>query len=388
MKCTVFSLYRTLFAMLFWLPVCTGASEGNNSHAPSATVTASTGSGSGSKGAPNRSEAAVRLPDGSLFVPKSLQHRLGIETTVAEADEFPQVVELHGRLIADPNAGGRVQAVQGGRIEAGPQGLAMLGQRVRKGQILAWLQPATTALERGTQQASVAELAAQESQLEKRVRRLHILKEVVAQKDVEQAEIEWRAFRQRRQAMQRALVREALRAPVDGVISVANVVVGQVVEAREIIFEVLDPARLMVEAQVFDPLLLDGMRQAIAPVTGGVLSLSFVGAGRSLKAQAMPVLFRVLPPKEGTLPLLSVGQTLKVQAQVHGRQAGVAVPVPALVRNAANEPIVWVHEAAERFVARPVQAQPLDGSRVLLTRGIAGKARVVSRGADALSQLR
>lgn len=332
-------------------------------------------------------EVASRLPDGSLFVPKAVQRQLGLRTTLAEAGEFPRVVALNGRLVADPNAGGRVQAVQGGRIEAGPQGLAVLGQRVSKGQILAWLQPATTALERSTQQATVAELAAQEAQLEKRVQRLHILKDAVAQKDVEQAEIELRAFRQRRQAIQRGIQREALRAPVSGVVSAVNVVVGQVVEAREIVFEVLDPERLAVEAQAFGPLLLDGVQQAHAPVEGGVLSLSFVGIGRSLKAQAMPVLFRVQPNKAG-LPLLAVGQTLKVLVQTKNRQAGVAVPVAALVRNSGNESIVWVHASAERFVPQKVTAQPLDGERLLLTSGVPGKARVVSQGAEALIQLR
>jgi hypothetical protein len=333
-------------------------------------------------------EAASRLPDGSVFVPKSLQRQLGLRTVLAEAGEFPRVLELNGRIVADPNAGGRVQTVQGGRIEAGPQGLAMLGQRVGKGQILAWLQPATTAMERSTQQASVAELAAQEAQLEKRVARLHILKDAVAQKDVEQAEIELRAFRQRRQAMQHGMQREALRAPVSGVISAVNVVVGQVVEAREIVFEVLDPDRLAVEAQVFDPLLLDGVQAAHAPVNGGVLALNFIGMGRSLKAQAMPVLFRVQPPKSGGLPLLAVGQTLKVLVQTRSRLPGVAVPAAAAGRNAANEAIVWVHESAERFVPRKVVMQPLDGERILLTSGIPGKARVVSQGAEALGQLR
>lgn len=337
-------------------------------------------------------EPAIRLPDGSIFVPKSAQRQLSLRTRAALKGEFPRTVELNGRIIADPNAGGRVQTFQSGRIEAGPNGLAVLGQRVKKGQILAWLQPAATALERGTQQSVLAELAAQESVLERRLARLKQLEGSVPQKDIEQAEIELAAFKKRKSAVGGSLGREALVAPVTGVVSAANAAVGQVVEAREIVFEVVDPQRLAVEALAYDPLLLDGLGKASAPIAGGVLDLAFVGLGRTLKDQAMPVLFRVEPPKNGAklgeLPAVAVGQTLKVLAQTRASQAGVAIPAAAVVRNAANESVVWVHESAERFASRKVKVAALDGHSVAVTDGLNGGERVVVQGAAALAQIR
>ena len=266
-------------------------------------------------------EPAIRLPDGTIFVPKSAQRQLSLRTRAALKGEFPRTVELNGRIVADPNAGGRVQTFQSGRIEAGPNGLAVLGQRVSKGQILAWLQPAATALERGTQQSALAELAAQESILERRLARLNQLEGSVPQKDIEQAEIELAAFKKRKSAVGGSLGREALVAPVTGVVSAANAAVGQVVDAREVVFEVIDPQRLAVEALAYDPLLLDGLSKASAPITGGVLDLVFVGLGRTLKEQAMPVLFRVELPKNGAklgeLPAVAVGQTLKAVSYTH-----------------------------------------------------------------------
>ena len=82
-------------------------------------------------------EPALRLPDGSVFVPKSAQRQLALRTQVARTGEFPRTIELNGRVVGDPNAGGRVQTFQSGRIEADPKGLAVLGQRVSKGQVLA-----------------------------------------------------------------------------------------------------------------------------------------------------------------------------------------------------------------------------------------------------------
>ena len=80
-------------------------------------------------------EPSIRLPDGGVFMPKSVQRQLGVRTKLAQKGDFPQVIELNGHVVADPNAGGRVQTFQSGRIEAGPNGLAVLGQRVSKGQI-------------------------------------------------------------------------------------------------------------------------------------------------------------------------------------------------------------------------------------------------------------
>ena len=333
-------------------------------------------------------EPALRLPDGSVFVPKSAQRQLSLRTRTALKGEFPRTVELNGRIVADPNAGGRVQTFQSGRIEAGPNGLAVLGQQVSKGQILAWLQPAATALERGTQQSALAELAAQESVLERRMARLLQLEGSVPQKDIEQAEIELAAFKKRKNAVGGSLGREALVAPVSGVVSAANVAVGQVVDAQAVVFEVVDPKRLAVEALAYDPLLLDGLTKASAPIAGGLLDLTFVGLGRTLKEQAMPVLFRVETPKNGALPAVAVGQTLKVLAQTKARQAGVAIPAAAVVRNAANESVVWVHESAERFVSLKVKAAALDGHSVVVTDGLNGGERVVVQGAASLAQIR
>ena len=333
-------------------------------------------------------EPALRLPDGSVFVPKSAQRQLSLRTRAAVKGEFPRTVELNGRIVADPNAGGRVQTFQSGRIEAGPNGLAVLGQRVKKGQILAWLQPAATAIERGAQQSALVELAAQESVFERRLARLQQLEGSVPQKDIEQAEIELAAFKKRKSAVGGSLGREALVAPVSGVVSAANAAVGQVVDAREVVFEVIDPQRLAVEALAYDPLLLDGLSKASAPIAGGVLDLAFVGLGRSLKEQAMPVLFRVELPKNGDLPAVAVGQTLKVLAQTRARQAGVAIPAAAVVRNAANESVVWVHESAERFVARKVKVAALDGHTLAVTDGLHGGERVVVQGAASLAQIR
>jgi cobalt-zinc-cadmium efflux system membrane fusion protein len=333
-------------------------------------------------------EPSIRLSDGSVFMPKSVQRQLGLRTKLAQKGEFPLVIELNGRVVADPNAGGRVQTFQSGRIEAGPNGLAVLGQRVSKGQVLAYLQPASSSIERATQQSTLAELASQESVLEHRYARLQQLEGSVPQKDIEQAGIELNSFKKRRGAIGSSLSRESLIAPVSGVVSASNVAVGQVVDAREVVFEVVDPKRLSVEAMAFDPLLINGLGKATALLTNGTLNLSFIGVGLTLKEQAMPVLFKVEVAKDGTLPAVAVGQTVKVLAQTKATKKGVAIPAVSVVRNTANETVVWVHETAEHFESRRVKTEPLDGDSVLVTNGLSGDERIVVQGASSLSQVR
>jgi hypothetical protein len=103
-------------------------------------------------------EAAQRMADGSLFVPKATQHLLSVRTVLTAETKAPRTVELSGTIIADPNSFGRVQAGHAGRIEAPDGGLAFVGKRVRKGDLLAQLQHHIEAYDKGNMQGEIAEL--------------------------------------------------------------------------------------------------------------------------------------------------------------------------------------------------------------------------------------
>ena len=74
-----------------------------------------------------------RLPDGSVFMPKPAQRQIGVRTLVVADAELPRSLELVGKVVMDPNAGGKVQALVAGRLEAGARGLPSVGQAVKKG---------------------------------------------------------------------------------------------------------------------------------------------------------------------------------------------------------------------------------------------------------------
>lgn len=329
--------------------------------------------------------AAQRLPDGSLFVPKAVQRQLGLRTVLAEVSHLAATIELNGRVMADPNASGRVQASQDGRLEAGPRGLPVLGQTVVKGQVLLWLRPSIGSVERGNQRAALADLESQLAIATAKAERYAQLEGVVAQKDITISRLDVEALKQRRVAIAGGLAdAQALLAPASGVISAVNLVNGQVVEARETLLDIVDPARLSVEALAYDPALVDGIHSASVPLIGGAMELQFVGGGRQLREQALPLLFRV---KSKNAPV-AVGQAVKVIVKTSRTIPGVAVPQASVTRNSAGDTVVWVHIAPERFAPRRVSAQPLNADAVALTTGVVGGERVVTDGANLLAQVR
>jgi len=257
----------------------------------SAPVPASAGPGHDHGDAPPAptGNGPSRQPDGSVFLPKPAQRQLGVRTLVAATGQHAKAFELAGTVVMDPNAGGKVQAVLAGRLEAGPKGLPGVGQAVRKGEVLAYVVPTAGAIERSNQLAQQAELRAARDLAARRVARLQELADTVPRKDIEAAESELHSLTQRLSAVGAGLAtRDALVAPVSGVIASANAVAGQVVDARELVFEVVDPARLRIEALAYDPAQAHSVAGATLAVGGQRVPLRFVGAARSLRDELPP----------------------------------------------------------------------------------------------------
>jgi hypothetical protein len=330
----------------------------------------------------------MRLPDGSVAVPKSAQRRMSVRTVLAPLGEAAATIELAGRVAMDPNASGRVQAAHGGRVEPGPKGLPVAGEVVRRGDILVYLRHHTDPYARAEQEALVAELEASEQVASQRVRRLESLEGSVARKDIEMARAEWQGLRNRVRVVRASLeAREVLRAPVAGVVASVGVVTGQVVEDRDVLFEIVQPSALVIEATTADVGAAMRIETASLEDQPG-MALELVGVGRSLRDGVLPLTFRAHPAAGAPAPALAIGQPVTLVASLSGRLRGVVLPAASIVRNTSNEPAVWIKVGAERFMSQPVQFRPLDAQRVIVTQGLAGDNRVVVQGASLIAQIR
>lgn len=331
-------------------------------------------------------EPPRRLPDGAVFVPKPTQRLLEVRTQRAELGRADTAIQLVGTIVPDPNASGRVQASQTGRLEPSEGGLPVLGQRVERGQVLAYVTPAYSISERGTLQQSIAELDQQIGIAEARATRLAGLRGSVSDREIQEARQELAGLRQRRAAVAPSLSgREPLVAPVSGVVSAVRGSIGQIVDNQQPVFEIVDPTRLWVEALAFDRTTQGTVSGASVLLPDGrTAPLELVGRGLSVRQGAVPLNFRLPSPPEG----ISVGAPVTVLLRLPRPQEGIVLPADAVVRSAEGPPVVYAHAAPERFVPLQVRAEPLDGARVLVTAGIEPGTRVVTRAAGMIAQVR
>lgn len=340
--------------------------------------------GSSPKSAGDR---AQRLPDGSVFVPKGTQRILAVRTIVGTTDDHRRSVQLPGRIIPDPNASGVVQSSVGGRVSAPEGGFPRLGTRVRKGDVLAYVTPPVQRIDASDMRQRQGELDQQIATVQRRVDRYQRLvgSGTVARVQLDETLDELRGLRDRRAALDIARSEpEALVAPVDGVISETSAVAGQMATPGAMIFQIVDPSRLWVEALSFTPIVADGRPAQARLADGRAIGLTYVGTGLTDRNQTVPVQFAIAGDTSG----LRIGEFVTVLAATDKETRGLALPRSSLVRNGSGQDVVYEHTSAERFVERPVRVAPLDGDRVLVAAGIEPGRRIVTQGAELLDQVR
>ena len=199
---------------------------------------------------------------------------------------------------------------------------------------------------------------------------------VVAKATVEDTRIQLEGLEKRRRELLAAKVRpEDLRAPVDGVIAATRVVAGQVVAPSDQLFQIIDPASLLVEALVFDQIDPDAVDEATATVGSEAASSS------SSSAAAVPCssTTRSCSSRSSRRRALNVGTPVTVVAPTGEPVTGIVLPRSALAQAPNGQTVVFSHKEPEVFVPRPVRFEPFDSDNVLITGGIEAGEKIVVR---------
>jgi RND family efflux transporter MFP subunit len=333
-------------------------------------------------------DAPIRLSDASVFLPKVTQRLVGLRTAPAARAAVEPAVALVGRIIADPNRSGVVQSTTTGRISTVEGALPRLGQPVKAGQVLAIVTPSFAAIDMTNVQQAAGELDQQIALAQNKVEQFRPLvrNNTLAPERLRTVEIELENLKRRRETLatsQRGA--EPLTAPVDGVIAGMRAVPGQVVTPQEVLFQIVDPKSLWIEALVFDPAVPELLAEATAAAAGlQPLKLTFIGRSRSLQQLSTVIHFAVLEPPA----TLNIGSPVTVLARTRERVEGLVLPRSAVVAALSGESIVWVQSEPERFQPRAVKVRPVDGERMLAEAGLAADERVVTVAAELLNQVR
>jgi membrane fusion protein, heavy metal efflux system len=160
---------------------------------------------------------------------------------------------------------------------------------------------------------------------------------------------------------------------------------GQVVQAQDVLFQIVDPQSLWVEALVYGEIDPSALGEATATAPGRPpLKLRFHGFSHALQQHASVVQFKIENPPAN----LSIGLPVNVIAASGEPVTALVVPKDAVVRSANGEAIVWRHEEPELFEPRPVRVTPFDAARVIIAAGAGKGDRVVVRASDLVNQVR
>ena len=329
-----------------------------------------------------------RLSDGSVFLPKVTQRLVGVRTEPVASLTMEPAVTLVGRIIADPNRSGVVQSTIAGRISPVAGGLPRLGQPVTAGQVLAVVTPAYAAIDATNVAQTGAELDQQIALAQNKIDQFRPLvrSNTLSPERLRTVEIELESLKRRRATLNSSQGgSEPLAAPVDGVIAGMRALPGQVVAPQDVLFQIVDPKSMWVEALVFDPTMPQLSDEASATASGGLpLKLRLIGRSRSMQQLSTIVHFEVLGPPS----TLNIGSPVTVYARTRDQVSGLVLAKTSIVAAPSGDRIVWVHSEPERFNPRAVRVRDIDGVRVLVEAGLEPGDRVVTIAAELVNQVR
>lgn len=344
------------------------------------------GGGGGSAGV--NGDAPQRLVDGSVFVPKPTQRLLEIRTRILAPETVRTTSRLIGRVVSDPNRSGLVQSTIGGRVKPPKGGLPVLGQRVKAGDVLAFIEPAFAAIDASDVRQTAGELEQQMALIVARIARQErlVAKNVASRANLEDLQIELKGLEARRASLSQSQRQaETLVSPVDGIVADVRMAAGQVIATTDILVHVLDPTSLWVEAVTFETGFPVADAAARAKTVGGAFfDLKFIGRSRALQQLSTTLQFRIDKPNDN----LSVGAPVKVLLESGDPIEGLIVPRAAIAQAPNGQSVVFKRLEPERYEPVAVRLEDIDGQRVRIIAGLEAGAQIIVHNAPLVNQIR
>ncbi|HYN80159.1 MAG TPA: efflux RND transporter periplasmic adaptor subunit [Gemmatimonadaceae bacterium] len=306
----------------------------------------------------------------------------GFRTTFATSGDLSASFDATGVIESAAGKQAEVTAPIAGLVDAASVARSPTpGQRVRRGDVLAYMTPS---LGEGGSAYAEARAALREAQAEySRAKRL-VEADAAPRRRLNEAE-------NRLQAAREALAgfaggglmsggRIPIRAPISGEVVRRNIALGGRLEAGSPLFTIVDPS--IVSLRVNVPA---AQASLITPRSGAGFTVE--GAERRYEAAAVLSVGSVIDPASRTLPVIyqipnsdgsiKVGQNARVQIQTGQRVSGVLIPVSAVL-DEDGRPIAYVQPEGETFEKRELRFGGRQGDRVLVLEGIKSGERVVT----------
>ncbi len=352
---------------------------------------------------------SVVAPDGSIHLTPEQVQANKIQTAEVVEQELASTVSTVGRVTARSGAEAQVFSPFSGRIIADPAKLPRVGSVVRRGQVLAQVEQLVTASEKVQYGAAIAqlqstidqtrqEIAFREIELN-RARRLYA-GGAIALKQVQAAEFNLKQAQERLDGAKRQKAqyegatsqqnsgprRAPITAPITGIVTVTELVAGELTDPSKSLLTIVDLSTVWVEAPIHESNLQSVRSAQRAEITtpaspGRTYSGSLVTVGNVVDPtnRTVPVTFAV-DNRDGSL---KIGMTAEAHVPTGPTAKALLVPASAVLFE-EGQSVVYVESEPNVFRRRAVTTGERKGDLIVVTSGLNAGEKVVSVGAASL----
>ncbi len=327
-----------------------------------------------------------------ILVEKESQFLLGVLTEPAGTRQLSRTVRVLGRVVPRTQGKAEIIPLQSGQVIADPNyPMPHLGDFVKKGQVVAVIEQALSTAELLQVQAEKLKVDAEMEQARREYDRLKTIDKVVAQKDLIEAEIRLRTAEKVQQLYSKTIAKSIsahsggryyITSPIDGVITEADLTIGEQVEADKVIFEVIDLQTLWVEAQVYETDLASIEKSKEARISTQAYEGEFF-TGRLFTlgnvVDEITRTVRVIFEVKNTDYKLRIGMFADVSIEFGAPEDVLVVPRSA-VTSVGGKNVIFVHIDPEYFIGREVRLGDQNGDFVEIKSGLEIDERVVTTG--------
>jgi len=296
--------------------------------------------------------------DGSVLLP--LAEQKGIQTRIHHGAGAERAVAA--RVIADPSLSAQLRAPRSGELIEPKGGFPAPGQRLNKGELIAWMKPAFDRAQMSDLKSELAKIETEMVLAQQKLSQYSLGMTAGSQLGLSpqflQLKANVEAATLRRDEYKAGLTRRVpVRTAMAGVLSRSSLSVGRVVRAGDLLGELVEPDKLWLSALNADPAMSPPAHALGVTTDNKRVDLELIGVSRRLVGQSVPMQYRIVNPPRG----LAVGQAMTL---IMGRSDKTDIPDTA-VFGSGEAARVWVQTGAERFEAKP-RAALRDGDRVVV----------------------
>lgn len=313
-------------------------------------------------------------------IEKESQFLLDIRTAIAKDTPFSNVLRFLGTIIPSTEGSTGVVIPQSARIisiNVKP------GQKVVKGQLVAMAEQNLSATDQLQYASERAKLEVEIETAKADYERLKSIQDIVAKKEIKEAEIRYRAALKAKQVYDQNARVIPLRAPISGTVDNFILTTGSQVEAGTQLFQIINLAKVWVQAQARPEdieRITEKTKFRIQSKEGDMTNelVRFVSISKSVDPtnQSVELILELDNPGEQ----FKVGQFVTAFGSTEQLRNSIVVPSGS-VSDLAGKPVIFTHEEPETFGVFEVRVGQSDGVWIEIIQGIPAGKRVVVSGA-------